>query len=140
MVNRKALSNLASILVLLVFVVACNSEPVQTQGISINAQTAKNLISEDNDVIVLDVRTPKEFSKGHIASAVNISVYDPEFAQYVSRLDPSKTYIVHCAVNPRGGRGDKSINIMAELGFTNLLSLSGGINSWKRAGFPVNSS
>lgn len=140
MINRKVLASFASILVLAVFVVSLNSEPVRTQSNSINAQTARKLILEDNDVIVLDVRTPREFSKGHITSAVNVSVHNSEFSKNVSTLDRDKTYIVHCAVNPRGGRGDKSIKIMTELGFTNLLSLKGGIKAWKRAGFPVNSS
>ena len=117
----------------------CDSEPETTLNPGISVQAAKQMILQDKDVVVLDVRTPKEFARGHIADAVNINIHDTAFPQYASTLDRDKTYIVHCAVNPRGGRGDKSINIMTELGFSNLVSMDGGFRAWKRAGLPIHS-
>ena len=137
--NIKALSS-SVILLATIFLVACSSDPENIVSTGINAQAAKNLVADSNDVVILDVRTPREFSIGHIDGAVNISIHDPAFHQHVATLDREKTYIVHCAVNPHGGRGDKSIGIMTELGFSNLFSLDGGFNAWKRAGLPINSS
>ncbi|MDW3094665.1 MAG: rhodanese-like domain-containing protein [Gammaproteobacteria bacterium] len=116
---------------------ACSSEPSVTISTGINVHKANEIIVENKDVIVLDVRTPKEFVKGHISGAININIHDPTFSQQVAALDREKLYIIHCAVNPRGGRGDKSIHIMNQLGFSNLLSLDGGLNAWKRANLPI---
>ena len=119
------------------FFVGCKSEPVVSHSVGINPHAAKDLMLQSEDVVVLDVRTPREFSRGHINKAVNISIHDPRFPQLVSTLDRAKTYIIHCAINPPGGRVDKSIDVMTELGFENLLSLDGGYRAWQRAGLPV---
>lgn len=137
MTKHKILTSCCSIL-LATILVACNSETSLSTGIDV--ESAKQMIVSENDVVVLDVRTPKEFARGHIAGAININIHDATFPQYVSTLDRDKIYIVHCAVNPRKGRGDKSINIMTKLGFQNLLSMDGGINAWKRAGLPIDNS
>jgi rhodanese-related sulfurtransferase len=139
MIKHKTLRSCCSIL-LAAFLVACNSETETTLSTGIDVKAAKQMILDDKNVVVLDVRTPKEFAKGHIAGAVNINIHDPAFPQHVSTLDRDKTYIVHCAVNPRSGRGDKSIHIMTELGFPDLLSMDGGLNAWKRAGLPIHNS
>ena len=125
------------IIMIVVFLTACNSESESTLSPGISVQTAKEMITQDKDIIVLDVRTAKEFARGHISGAVNINIHDPAFPQQVSTLARDKTYIIHCAVNPRGGRGDKSIDIMNKLGFSKLLSMNGGIYAWKRAGLHV---
>ncbi len=125
------------IILTIVAMLACRSNYDTTHSVGIYVHEANKLIHH-NEVVILDVRTAREFSKGHIDGAVNINIHDPSFAQLAVSLDPSKTYIVHCAVNPRGGRGDKSISILTDLGFNHLLSLEGGLNAWKRAGLPVN--
>lgn len=119
---------------------ACGSKPTTTISTGINVYKANDIISANKDVVVLDVRTPKEFAQGHIAGAVNINIHNSAFSQQVATLDRDTLYIVHCAVNPRGGRGDKSIHIMNQLGFSNLLSLDGGLNAWKRADLPIKNS
>ncbi len=134
-------SNLTQGLIIIfvaILIAGCNSEPEATLSSGINVQAAKQMIVQNNDVVVLDVRTPKEFARGHIEGALNINIHDPAFPQLASTLDRDKLYIVHCAVNPRGGRGDKSINIMNQLGFSNTLSMDGGLRAWKRAGLPIN--
>jgi len=86
------------------------------------------------NVIVLDVRTTKEFSDGHLANAVNLDFYAPDFAQQVGRLDRSKTYLVHCAA---GGRSAKACTTMTQLNFTNAINLEGGYKAWLKAEKPV---
>ncbi len=84
--------------------------------------------------VVLDVRTKKEFESGHIPGAVNIDWYGPDFAKQVSKLDPGKTYLVHCAGGIRSG---KACHAMSGLKFTNLFNLEAGFKSWEKAGKPV---
>lgn len=86
------------------------------------------------NVVVLDVRTPKEFSEGHLANAVNLDFYAADFAQQLGKLDKSKTYLVHCAA---GGRSAKACTSMTQLNFTSAVNLEGGYKAWIKAEKPV---
>lgn len=86
------------------------------------------------NVVVLDVRTAKEFADGHLANAVNLDFYAPDFALQLGKLDKSKTYLVHCAA---GGRSAKACNTMTQLNFTSAVNLEGGYKAWVKAEKPV---
>ena len=85
-------------------------------------------------VIVLDVRTPEEFSAGHIANAININLEGADFANEVSKLDKSATIAVYCRSGNRSGVATEQ---MSELGFTDMYDMQGGILDWEAAGGPV---
>lgn len=89
---------------------------------------------EDREVSVIDVRTPREFSEGHIHNAQNINFNDASFAEKIGVLDKDASYIVNCQ---SGGRSAHATSYMYELGFKNVLNLEGGIIAWKKAGFAV---
>ncbi len=100
----------------------------------VDANGAATFLAENADAIVLDVRTPKEFAEGHVEGAVNINFRDEDFAEQLTRLDTSKTYLVHCQ---SGGRSTKSLPILERAGFTNVVHLDGGFRAWKKSGQPV---
>lgn len=85
-------------------------------------------------VIILDVRTPEEFNAGHIANAININVADSNFSSEVSKLDKNATVAVYCR---SANRSAVATNEMAELGFTDMYDMQGGIIDWQAAGGPV---
>jgi rhodanese-related sulfurtransferase len=89
---------------------------------------------QEKEAVILDVRTPDEFGKGHVPGAVNMNVNDPTFDKKVSELDKSKTYLVHCA---RGVRSARASSKLAAVGFEHLYDFSGGFEGWKKAGKPV---
>lgn len=95
------------------------------------------LLEDGSEVVVLDVRTPGEFDAIHIAKARNIDVDGQDFRENVANLDRDKTYVVHCAAGIPGGRSERAVEIMDELGFENVQHLDGGINAWKAAGKEV---
>ena len=74
-------------------------------------------IALDASTVILDVRTPAEFSAGHLDGALNIDVQSAEFDALVSQLDPEGSYIVYCR---SGNRSTQAIDRMAALGFTDL--------------------
>ena len=86
------------------------------------------------DVIILDVRTPEEFNAGHIANAININVADSNFSSEVSKLDKNATVAVYCR---SANRSAVATDQMAELGFTDMYDMQGGILDWEAAGGPV---
>ncbi len=64
----------------------------------LNASESHALIEKNSVVVILDVRTPEEFSRERIEGSVNIDFYSPEFARELGRLDKDKTYLVCCAL------------------------------------------
>jgi len=82
-------------------------------------------------VIVLDVRTPEEFSAGHLPNAININLEGADFAGEVSKLDKSATVAVYCRSGNRSGVATEQ---MAELGFVDMYDMQGGILDWEAAG------
>ena len=85
-------------------------------------------VAEDENGVLLDVRTEDEWDSGHIDGAVQIDFFDPEFPKKLEELDKSKNYYVYCR---SGNRSGKSCELMAASGFTgDLFNLEGGILGW----------
>ena len=83
---------------------------------------------------VLDVRTPKEYSSGHLESAVNMNWNGDHFMEEVKSLDPSKPVLVYCRT---ANRSSKAASALRNAGFNNVYVLDGGIVKWRAAGMPV---
>ncbi len=99
----------------------------------VDPKQAQKLIA-DKTVIVLDIRTPGEFQKGHIAGAKNIDFQASDFEKRIDSLDKSKTYLVHCA---SGGRSTRCLPVLAKHEFQSVYHLDGGIKAWEKDGLPV---
>jgi phage shock protein E len=93
--------------------------------------TEFDALRQDKKNVVLDVRTPKEFATGHIPGAINIDWNAGNFEQKVKALDPSKTYLVHCAA---GGRSAKACTKMVELKFPHCVNMKDGFKQWEKSG------
>lgn len=82
----------------------------------------------DELAIILDVRTPEEFERGYIPSAINIDIYKGQgFIYKLEELDKSKHYYVYCHA---GSRSAKACEVMQQLGFEKTYNLLGGISEW----------
>ena len=84
--------------------------------------------------IVLDVRTPAEFSTGHLPAAQNVDFEGTDFATRIAALDKTATYAVYCQ---SGNRSGKAMEQMAAAGFTHVYDLAGGISAWQSMGGPM---
>jgi phage shock protein E len=99
----------------------------------VNPAEAQKLIAEKK-VVVLDVRTPKEFAAGHIAGATNINCLAADFGKAITGLATNQVYLVHCAV---GGRSTQALPKLEQLQLPSIYHLDGGIKAWEKAGLPV---
>ncbi|UOQ70726.1 rhodanese-like domain-containing protein [Hymenobacter cellulosilyticus] len=81
-------------------------------------------------MVVLDVRTPEEFSTGHLRGAQNLNFRDPNFPSLLAGLDTTKTYVLYCA---SGNRSGKASVLMQEKGFRKLVN-AGAYKDLKAAG------
>lgn len=105
---------------------SCQGQPsvsVQT----IDSKSFAEKLKADKDPQLLDVRTPEEFSSGHIDNAANVNWNSDDFASKAEKLDKSKPVFVYCKV---GGRSAQAANKLAEMGFTKVYNLEGGIMKW----------
>ena len=104
----------------------------ETKVTHVNPNEAAVLLAQTK-VTVIDVRSPEEFSEGHIKDAKNIDILDAKFEAGLAALDKKQPYLVHCA---SGGRSTRSLAVFQKLGFVNITHLDGGFNAWKAAGLP----
>ncbi len=83
---------------------------------------------------ILDVRTAQEVAGGTLPGALNIDFFAPDFASQLARLDKAKPVFVYCAV---GGRSAKATQQLQQLGFKTVYNLTGGMQAWQQANYPV---
>jgi phage shock protein E len=86
---------------------------------------------EQQDAVLLDVRTPAEFQSGHLVGAVNLDFEGPQFATQLEQLDKEQAYAVYCQ---SGNRSGQALEQMADAGFTDVYDLAGGIQAWQSSG------
>ena len=88
----------------------------------------KEKLNEDENAVILDVRTQEEVEEGKIPNSLHIDIHRGQgFIYEVDALDKSKNYYVYCR---SGGRSGQACSIMNQLGFENTYNLIGGISEW----------
>ena len=102
-------------------------------GNSVDPGQATLLINRE-DAQILDVREASEFASGHLPEARNIPV--DKLAERIGELEKfkDKPIIVCCA---SGMRSSKACAELKKQGFEKLFNLTGGIDAWVGAGYPV---
>ena len=106
---------------------------VKTINTNESAEMIKKNLKNKNFVI-LDVRTPEEYAEGHLANATNVDFKATDFAEKVSKLDKTKTYLVYCRA---GHRSASAAEIMKTQAFQTIYNLDGGITQWTTDKNPV---
>jgi rhodanese-related sulfurtransferase len=87
------------------------------------------MTSKEKSPQLIDVRTPEEYSKGHLDGAVNIDFFSPTFMKDVeAELDKEHAIYIYCK---SGGRSGKASAQLQEAGFTEIYDLSEGYSGWK---------
>ena len=93
----------------------------------------RELIERPGLATIVDVREQDEYAQGYIPGATWISRGFLE--QKIEETAPRKDELVvlYCASGNRSALGARSL---AELGYTNVVSMAGGFTAWKRSGLP----
>ncbi len=118
------------VMILVLFSFGCgqkNQKPVKEElsPVKITAEEAKKMMDEAM-VHVIDVRTPEEFSEGHVEKAINIPL--DQIAEEIIKVVPSKndTVLLYCR---SGNRSAQAAKILSDLAYTKVYDF-GGINDW----------
>lgn len=83
---------------------------------------------DEDEYLLLDVRQPGEYRRGHLPGAVLIPL--PELEGRLDELDRKLPTVVYCAI---GGRSRAAAELMAGRGFIEVYSLRGGMKAWDGA-------
>ena len=90
---------------------------------------------QEIEYILLDVRTPDEFSSGFIKKAKNLDFYSETFQNDLLSIDKSLAVVLYCRTN---NRSTKTANILKQNGFKEISVLEGGITEWVKRGNDIN--
>ncbi len=101
---------------------------------SLSAGQFHEKIMFDNQVLLLDVRSPGELMSGAIDGALNINLYNFSFEKKVNHLDKKRTVMVYCS---SGSRSSEAVKVLKKNGFSKVFELNGGFREWKSKGYPV---
>jgi sulfur-carrier protein adenylyltransferase/sulfurtransferase len=103
----------------------CNPKH-QKESNEISPSRAKELIASKSDVQIIDVREPFEFDLGNIGGVnIPLKVLD----QNLEMISKDKQVVVLCK---SGGRSSQAVTKLQELGYSNVMNLSGGLLQWKK--------
>ena len=126
-------ARLAGALALLAVVSSCMRGDA-TPGASIEPSELAARIASAESPVILDVRSPEEFSSGHIPGAVNIPYDQLSERLAASGLSPTAEIVVHCE---SGRRAEVATAILREAGYTDVRDLTGHMAAWRADGFPI---
>lgn len=101
-----------------------------SSGVELSQAELLERMKTSEPLLVLDVRTEREYRSGHIPGALNLEVQS--LSDSLSRLEPhrSKTLVVTCE---HGIRARSALQMLQQAGFENLLHLTGDMAAWRKA-------
>ncbi len=102
-------------------------------GASLSPQQAINMVNSEDGLFV-DLRESAEYSKGHIANAVNIPATKLEGR--IAELDAyrEKPLILVCKMGQSSGAAGKSLGAK---GFSRVYRMTGGMMEWGQQQLPL---
>lgn len=96
--------------------------------ISIEPDEMRMDMNFDEKMLVLDVRKPEEYQKGHISHAVNLPLNNLTDTGTISTIDDEDNVYIHCA---GGYRSVIAASLIKRQGFHNIRNVKGGWNKLK---------
>lgn len=109
-----------------------NHPELQRKTERITVQALSDLSSSDDKPVVVDVRSEKEYTAGHIAGSLNIPL--THLKDNLARLPKTGHLVVHCE---GGYRSAIATGLLQKHGFDNVLDLVGGLKAWAGSQLPV---
>jgi rhodanese-related sulfurtransferase len=86
------------------------------------------------DTIIVDVREPHEYIKGHIENSINIPL--DKFSEKLDTLESYKKQPIIIACQS-GTRSIPACKTLTKSGFEQVFNISGGMQSWEDSKLPM---
>ena len=104
---------------------ACGSASSELSFQQISMDAAITQMAEEDNSILLDVRTPEEFADGHIHGAINIPNENIGENDIAELPDKEQRIYVYCR---SGNRSKQASAKLVNLGYTNVVEIGGIID------------
>jgi glyoxylase-like metal-dependent hydrolase (beta-lactamase superfamily II)/rhodanese-related sulfurtransferase len=100
--------------------------------VEIDVVQSKQLLAEGN-IVLIDTREESEYAAGHIDEAILLprGMLEFKISDIPELIDKSKAVLIYCRL---GNRSALAAQTLQQLGYTNVLSMAGGFEAWKRSG------
>jgi len=106
---------------------------IKQEIVEIDARTLAVELASAQPPLLIDVREPDEYEQGAIVEALHIPRGFLESRIEAAAPDHAQRIVLSCASGARSAFGAKAL---ADLGYTEVVSLAGGFSGWKQAGNP----
>ena len=125
-----------AVLVVLAILTACGATTTISNTTStskeITVAQLKNMLDQNENFLLLDVRTPAEFLQdGRVAQSTLIPLQELE--QRLNELPTDKPIVCICR---SGNRSAAACDLLRSRGYE-AINVAGGIRAWKAAGYPI---
>ena len=124
--NNKIRVAAAAVAALLAALLAACGVSSKTSYRQITADEAAQMMQEETDFVLLDVRTQEEYASGHIPGAICIPNETIGSEEIPELPDKDQLILVYCR---SGNRSKQASQKLAEQDYTNVVEF-GGINGW----------
>jgi len=98
----------------------------------VSVQEAHDLLQKNGKHLLLDVREKDEYREGHLEKALSLPRGFLEIKVESTVPDKSTPILAYCA---GGVRSLLAAKVLKEMGYQNVISMSGGYTAWKTAGY-----
>jgi len=135
----KLLAAVAGLLVLIVLLGGCsgggegNSDNQTIKDVSMEEAFALMEDNQGEGFVIVDLRSAEDYARGHIQKAINIDYQSADFAERLAELDREDIYLLYSQKDEVSG---EVLDMMAELGFSHVYNMLGGMDRWERVGMP----
>jgi rhodanese-related sulfurtransferase len=99
-------------------------------------EVVKSRLERGDKFLLVDVREESEYQKDHIPGAIHMSkgVIERDIEQKVP--DANAELVLYCG---GGFRSALAADNLRKMGYTNVISMDGGIRGWREKGYPLTS-
>ena len=102
-----------------------------------NVDEVKARLDRGEKVVLVDVREDREFEADHLPGAVHLGKGIIERDVEVKYPDPETELVLYCG---GGFRSALAADNLQKMGYTNVISMDGGIRDWREKGYPLEKS
>jgi rhodanese-related sulfurtransferase len=99
-----------------------------------NVDEVKKKIDKNDKFLLVDVREESEYAKDHLPGAIHLGkgIIERDIEQRVPDLNAEM--VLYCG---GGFRSALAADNLQKMGYTNVISMDGGIRSWREKNYPL---
>jgi rhodanese-related sulfurtransferase len=98
----------------------------------IDSESLSRRLTEAEDVLLVDIRTPAEIAQGMIPDAWQLQMHLIPIR--MSEIPKDRDVVIYCR---SGARSYQACAYLMQQGYNRVLNLRGGIIAWARHGLPI---